>query len=260
MNTLKTNGLVEKTTNYSKFKLREDNRKIDPNHVKNLKMHIEQSNELHLVPIIVNSDMEVIEGQHRLTAAKELNVPVYYLVDNDYRPEKMIMFNTTQKKWTPEDYLNYWISHGRSDYQKLKDFMDDVDFTIHIVLRWLNKLNGGSEYKNFRIGSFKFKITEEILNGIYNTKRLISLMKDKNFKPQKIYTQTSFHTACREFFTNPLVDYARFFERFEIIPFQMRFYNSWTDYLDQFIEIYNYDMRLNRLKVVSDGDRREITE
>ena len=35
-------------------------------------------------PILVNEKMEVIDGQHRLQAQKELNLPTYYIKNKGY--------------------------------------------------------------------------------------------------------------------------------------------------------------------------------
>lgn len=260
MNTLERSGSMNKlydTLDYDIFKFREDNRELDPNHVERVKFSLMKFNDLHLNPITVNDDMEVVNGQHRLAAAKALGLRVYYLVDHDYDPEKMIVLNTVQKNWVMEDYLNYWISHGRTDYQNLKDFVDDIGFPLAVMITWLAH-HGGTNYKDFRTGNFKFEVKENVLVSIFMAKKLFDKMKERNYKPIKIYKQHQFHVAMRKFFLNPLVDVGRFFDRFEAIPFQIRYTFSWSDYLDQFIEIYNYDMRKDRLKVISDGDKREI--
>lgn len=261
MNTLEKSGSTElfSTMDYDLFRFMEDNRNLDPNHVEKIKFSLMRFNDLHLNPIIVNPEMEVVNGQHRLAAAKDLDLRVYYLIDENYEPEKMIVFNTTQKNWVMEDYLNYWISHGRPDYQKLKDFVEDIGFPLAIMVTWLAH-NGGHNYKDLRTGGFKFEVKENVLKAIFVAKKLIAKMKERNFKPIKIYKQHQFHVALRKFLLNPLVDYSRFFERFDCVPFQLRYTFAWTEYLDQFIEIYNYDMRKDRLKIISDGDKREIIQ
>lgn len=68
---------MEKTKNYSLFKKYAKNRDIDGRHVEKLIASIKTANLLDCEPILVNEKMEVIDGQHRLEAAKSLNLDIY---------------------------------------------------------------------------------------------------------------------------------------------------------------------------------------
>lgn len=68
---MKQTNEIKRTNNYDMFKRLEGNRFVDPKKVNKLKKSI---NEVGYIsnPIIVNEKMEVIDGQHRLEALKEL--------------------------------------------------------------------------------------------------------------------------------------------------------------------------------------------
>ena len=70
---------IQHTTNYNQFKLVQFNREKSAHHISQIKKKIKENNLLHLHPILVNLKGEVIDGQHRLQAAQELEVPIYYL-------------------------------------------------------------------------------------------------------------------------------------------------------------------------------------
>lgn len=111
------------TTNYGLFKLMPDNRNINLLHVRRL---VESFNNHHIVcPIIVNEKYEVIDGQHRLHAAKETGKPVYYIVMKGYGIKEVQVLNTNQKNWTRLDYLEMYCSEGRKEYLVFKQFMQD---------------------------------------------------------------------------------------------------------------------------------------
>lgn len=258
MNSLKTNGSIHKTTDYDLFKWKSNNRPIDPTHVERIKFSFKRFFDFHLKPAIVTEDMEIIDGQHRIIAAKELGLPCFYTVDQNFSSEKMIQYNTTQKNWDINAYLNYWIVEGKEDYVKLKEFSKDLEFPLAITLSWVLQ-QGGSKYKTFRTGAFKFHLNEITLIAITHTKKLIRLMQDRNFKPKCIQTSRNFHAACKFIFENSLVNAEHFFDRFDRITFQFHQAVEWQEYLDQLIDIYNYDMRANRLKLVKDGAKRYIT-
>lgn len=70
-------NIVYETTDYDKFVIVDGNRIID--HVE----HIKQSMKEHYVPnaILVNEKFEILDGQNRFKAQKELGKPVRYIVE-----------------------------------------------------------------------------------------------------------------------------------------------------------------------------------
>jgi len=253
------NGLIKKTEDYSIFKFTKDNRPIDESHVKKLAESMKEHNDNKLKPVIVNSKMEVVDGQHRLKACELLNLPVFYVIDDNYTPEKIIHFNSIQKLWKTVDYLNYWVEHGKEDYKKLNDFSKDIGFNIGIILKWLSRVNG-NKYVNFRKGCFVFKLDERTLESIMATKKFIKTLKSRNTKPVNMFLQGAFHDACRQFFNNPLVNCDRFFEKFDIVPYTIAYGQGSHDYIDQFVEIYNYNMKKQKIQVIREGVKRELQE
>lgn len=257
----KTSG-VHETYDYKMFKFLEDNRKLDERHIKKLEFSLQKFNDLHLHPIIVNNEMKIIDGQHRFEAAKNLLLPIYYMIDEEYEPYKMIDFNTTQKNWGNEDYLNYWTHHGNENYIKLNELRNDLGFPLISLLKWIyaygNSIDG-PVYKTFKRGNLKFKLSNELLEQLLSTKKIIDFLKSKNFKPEKIYGQTNFYTACRFFFRSPLVIVDQFFENLYHIPFNFRYCGTWQEYFEILAEIHNYKSR-NKVKIISDGYKREIVK
>lgn len=74
-------NVVQQTQEYDKFSLLSANRDISKGHVQSLKASIEKlGNITEKVPIIVNQNLEIIDGQHRFQALKELGLPVFYIV------------------------------------------------------------------------------------------------------------------------------------------------------------------------------------
>ncbi|MEK6878376.1 MAG: ParB/Srx family N-terminal domain-containing protein, partial [Nanoarchaeota archaeon] len=72
---------IEKTTDYKMFKKLKGNRNIYKPHLNGLIQSIQEENLLQYNPITINSDMEIVDGQHRLEAAKILKLDIYYLVN-----------------------------------------------------------------------------------------------------------------------------------------------------------------------------------
>lgn len=125
---------VMQTFDYDKFKIMGDNRDLNDLHVYRLQ---ESFKKKHLIcPIIVNERMQVIDGQHRLAAARKTAMPIYYIVVPGYGIEEVSILNTNQKNWSKQDYLKMYCERGVNAYLLLAKFMQDFpDFGIQAAER-----------------------------------------------------------------------------------------------------------------------------
>lgn len=114
---------MESTTNYSMFKDFSSNREVDEKHVRKLVCAIEKRNLLSVNPILVDKNFNVVDGQHRLEAAKVLKVPIYYMV-GDVRRDDISKINSNQKNWTQMDYINYYTIEGKKAYVQLSGLIN----------------------------------------------------------------------------------------------------------------------------------------
>lgn len=145
-----------KTTDYDQFKFRNDNRDggIDQVHLRKIIQSIKSLNLLEFRPICVNEAMEVIDGQHRLMAAKELGLEIYYQVKKDFNSKDIILMNIA-KAWTTSDYLNYYCKNGNENYIKLKEFMVKHKIGLKIAYNITSGLNKES-FIDFKQGDYVF--------------------------------------------------------------------------------------------------------
>ena len=72
---------IFKTYDYDKFTIMEDNRKIYDGHVKDMEDNISRIGYVSGKPILVNEKFEIIDGQHRYIACRDLNEPIYYSIE-----------------------------------------------------------------------------------------------------------------------------------------------------------------------------------
>lgn len=166
--------MINKTKLYDLFKFREDNReKIDVNHVEKLVESIKSKNLLHLRPILVNDKMEIIDGQHRVLAAKKLDVEIYYDIQKELDCKDIILMNIS-KSWSMSDYLNYYCQNNYSEYKKLSEFMIKNNLSLKVSLTIaVGQLQSG--FNTFRSGEFKFEqdIFKQDLDLCWKTINLI---------------------------------------------------------------------------------------
>lgn len=148
--------MINKTKNYEQFILRDDNREcIAQTHVERLIKSIEARNLLQLRPILVNSKMEVLDGQHRLMAAKALDVDIWYEVDGEMTSQDIILMNIA-KPWGMGDYMNYYCKNGYGEYNKLDNFMKKNNLTLKVAMNITLGRTAG-ELNNFKQGHYEFR-------------------------------------------------------------------------------------------------------
>jgi len=149
-----SNSKIYSTTEYSKFKKLKGNRAINELHVRKL---VESIKEKDLeMPIAVDENMNVLDGQHRLEAYKIVGNPVTYIIKNQFELQDVRNVNSVNRKWTLTEYLMSYCKLGKKDYQLLEWFHRTYEFGIAECIAMLN----GKGYTNvailkeFRKGDF----------------------------------------------------------------------------------------------------------
>lgn len=158
----KTTARVMKTDNYELFKFADSNRAVSAAQVNRI---IESIKKVGVIPapIIVNERMEVLDGQHRLTALKALGEPVYYLQINGIGMAEAVQMNAINAKWKNTDYINHFAAEGLPDYVFLKKMLTEFKalpdcVVVGVICR--NKDTKKSNTKQIASGTFKLVGTE----------------------------------------------------------------------------------------------------
>jgi hypothetical protein len=122
------------TKDYGKFKFSENNREIKHGSVEKLKSSMKEHGFIAGRPVLITKDGVVVDGQHRLLAAKELDIDVHYdIIDGDYM-KKMIELNSTQTNWTLTDYIKSYASLHVDCYRKLLKFQEKYKLGMSVTI------------------------------------------------------------------------------------------------------------------------------
>lgn len=154
---------IQTTTNYRQFKEIKGNRTLNASHVKKLAQYLKIENFLPVNPIIVNENGEVIDGQHRLAAAKLIGAEVSFVVREGARLPEVILLNSVNKTWGLQDYLRSHIERGNATYQIIADFCKTYNLSVALGLEILGDHIGSTT--GFKDGKFEIKnlkLSEEI--------------------------------------------------------------------------------------------------
>lgn len=177
---------IRKTTDYKIFKKLHFQRAVNKEHTFKLENSIKESNLLAVNPIIVDKEMYVIDGQHRLAACKNLKTPVYYVqldIDANEQPDCIVNINI-QEKWKLYNYVNFWAELGKEEYIKFHNLMKKYNVPSTFML-FLSRAGGRkSRSSNIRKGELSFPPgTEEFLEKIMRFNQEAIHLIDKRYRP-----------------------------------------------------------------------------
>lgn len=163
MNVKITQIVVYETTDYEQFGKLKGNRNINEAQVIGIRNSIEKIG-YQPVPILVNERLEVIDGQHRLEAARTLGIPIYFIIQKGAGAEEVMQLNLRRGNWTVYDFIRFYTETGNENYIRLNDHA--VRFQkigIIDIAMCLSDSKSRNIQKPLREGSYQIVETEETI-------------------------------------------------------------------------------------------------
>lgn len=175
---------IQSTKDYSLFKYILANREVSIPHVNRLVKAIRKNNLLHLNPIIVNNDMEILDGQHRIAAAELLNVEIFYQVDEKVSKKDLSDLNSVKKNWSTMDYINFWGVEKAAGFDELSKFLSIYPNLPPSTALMLLSGDGSRDMNNLKNGIIDISnLTEatHIADVVKKFRNIIDFAYDRNF-------------------------------------------------------------------------------
>lgn len=220
----KRNNAVFETTNYDLFSFLDANRKLN---IRNYSKLVNSMKEEQLeIPIIVNEKFEIIDGQHRYTAAKELGLPIQYIIKNGYGIEQVKRANMVSSNWTKEDFMISHIQSGSKEYTEFKEIIDTYGINIADAISlfaFVQNKNQSIAGKIFDNGSLSLEGKDTVIN-------MLESLEDFSFF--KDYKSKSFFSAFMKLFFNPDYDHKKMKERLKVRSSYLIKKGSYGEYLE----------------------------
>ena len=236
-------NIIYKTTNYEKFKFLDWNRLIKPDHLQRVKESLEKG--FHSIPILVNENLEVLDGQHRLLACKSLGIPVLYCIEPlKSSSDKIIMaLNTKTKIWELRDYIEAYAKTGNfPHYEKMKKFIDKYsEFKYIRMFNWLFACSTSHISQDALKNGTATMIDEE--KSEFIAMNLLKIRHEDCFTTKKLdlCKNVKLFQACFSLINNQQYSYDRFHEK--SIKYTSLVYPcvSITEYKTMLYNFYNYN-------------------
>lgn len=232
--------MIHTTTDYEKFDFSSYNRPIRDPHIKFLKKQIKKQGLLQ--PLLVTSDGQIVDGQHRFHACRELGVPVQYVVRDGMSMGDVVELNNCAMRWTLLDKVQSYAAQGVEDYIKLMDLYRlclevspkfSVKSAAFIAQGAATQTTAQGRKQNLGGGTWKFPDDEDAAMA-----RLEAIAQ---FSQWKFFTQNSFITAfLRCMRTVEGFDHEELLRKAEMNPHVFMHAGTTEEYMRMFERVYNH--------------------
>jgi hypothetical protein len=218
---------------YSKFRFIFGNRELRRAKVVKLREAIKRNNRIASYPVIVNSNFQIIDGQHRFIALTELGLEISYVIDDTFDIQGIAKSNTIADKWKANDYLLAYQTLGIVDYGVFANFMKtyDTNFTVTLVL--FNGKYSGNLYRDFAEGKFQAR-------NLDRATKWIEMVQDFKKYIQDIHKDRHFVRAIINCFNHPEYNHTRMVKKMKSKGRLMTKSTSRIDYIRQLEAMYNW--------------------
>lgn len=230
---IKENVQIYSTKEYHLFNSIDGNRTVNKKHVNRLKKSMSENYLFTL--IIVNEKYEIIDGQHRFQAIKELGLPLYFIVKDGYQLDFVHQYNINTQNWKSADYLESYCGLGNLQYLEFKKFITKHEINMQIAMYILTGDDSGNMVKMFNAGLFKIKDikeAEDIMDKLNKCAPYFARYKTRWF----VY-------AIIRLLKKPQFEFEDFLNKLKTQPTALQVCNDVKQYVELIEEIYNYRRR-----------------
>jgi hypothetical protein len=186
------------SSDYATFNNLPFNRNVDKVHVRKLVESMKKNGFKGVIQIIKTKFIDgvmryyVVDGQHRLAAAMQLNIPIRFELTELKSKMKTAEFlkdlNTSAKSWGTTNFLEVWSAMDIREYVALAQIQKDTGFQITPLLECYLETSNQSEYRN---GKMRFPNED-------NSDKIIKQMIELNkFLPSKAFCRRAIVKAMR---------------------------------------------------------------
>ena len=233
---------VKSTKDYDLFKRINYNREVMIPRIDKIVASIKKYG--FILPILVNKDFMVVDGQHRLEAARKAGSDVLYIqfdIPDDLLPILISTVNTTSKNWGMDDFLNMWTALDQEPYLYLSNIVDNHLIRISTLLRLTGTGTGGACADKFKSGTITF--TESQKKRTETRLSQLSEIRELSVSYEEFKDTTAFTKAIITFLIHPDYSHDRFIQVLQASPGSIAKSQAASDYVATFSMLYNKGLK-----------------
>ena len=236
---------IRMTDQYDRFTLLDFNRDISTSNMRKLMQLTAKKFQMHKFPILVTKDFEIIDGQHRFEACRQLGCPIYYIID-DIKSDKVCWKivhdkNIAGRKHTLKDKIAMLEKEGHPMISKTMNIRFEYAKDLcspTLVLRLLHCFgNSGTTAHVLNSGAFRMNYEAETKLLLLWARTTLGVYECKWRDSFLLAVSTVWKRAVDRKFDLPL---NKFLERLATNEFMFTKKKSYHQFEDMVIETYNY--------------------
>jgi len=232
---------IQVTKDYDMFKLYNYNRAVMVKRVDEIVESILKYG--FLLPILVNEDFLVIDGQHRLEAARKTGVELSYIqvaFPSQAIPLLIATVNSTSTNWKLPDYLNMWEFFKKPAYVSIRDYISKHFIKIYAFLQLAN-VASMKDQKKFRDGTLSFSKSqiEKIEKKLAWLEEIVELIPEDDKLRKSLKTCSQFRQAIIQCLIHPDYDHKRMMKVLMKSPGSLQKQRSMPMYVEVLEMLYN---------------------
>lgn len=241
------------TEDYSIFNKIESNRKLNERNLSKLLKSFESGQMI--IPILVNENYEVIDGQHRLHVCQKLKLPVYYYMVEGYGKEELAKAQVSAM-WSNKDYLNYGIKEDNENYIWLSNFSNSNNISIPSALKIYSSLSNNNE----KCIKMLFENGNLVIEKEIRIKMEDFMSKLQDFKKSEICDTKNFISAFLILYSSELFNHDTMKKKIttKTINILNNTNNTIHDFLVSLVDIYNLNNKVDRLAVPANRSQNKV--
>ena len=211
-------GVIQSTTDYSKFKRLPGNRELDKYFINELIASFKAHPALRIArPVLVNEDFFIVDGQHSLEASKMLGIPALYMQVEGLDIDDARVLNVLQHSWKLMDYAKSWAEVEKPEYVEFVLTQEEYGVPAATLMRYMSpegEVQNGISTR-FKLGEFDIDDRPRYVD------RLEKLASFAMYMPQ--WRQQSFALAVLTMLKNEDYDHNQMMQKLQVsglIPHQ----------------------------------------
>lgn len=250
-------GIIYSTENYDMFQKLNGNRAVLDARKALIISSIKDRGYIRN-PIVVNEKMEIIDGQGRFEALKELGMPIEYVIAKGATIADCIALNVKQKNWSLRDYARCYADIGNPDYVLLASLYDKYDNIGDAALPTIvGAKSADTSASNLIInGTFEIYDPKTLMNRLDFANKCLGIIGKKNGTSRK------WIVAIKFFYFFDKIDNKLFLEKLEKYKVLIYPIVNVQQAVDCLGKIYNYARKSEKVYFAEEFDkwRKEINE
>jgi hypothetical protein len=229
------------TTDYGLFTHLKGNRPIDQKEVDKIAASMKEVGFKKAFFIVVDPEGRVKIGQHRLMAAEQAGVPVWYMVDSELTIQQMQDSESLIRKWTIMDFVSSYAELGNPDFIKLKATYDNPEWPIAAISYFWQRAYDVSVTTfadHIRKGTFVFSPARKVRFDELQRKVNDLILFNPKMKKRANAIEATLILVC-----HPDYEHRKMLNKLEYLASRMVVCASREEYVRMLFDIYNYKSR-----------------